>query len=182
MVSKRDIRRHALSLRQMLSVEERIEKSQCIYKKVISHPLFLEADTIFCYVNYKEEVCTRKIIETAWNMGKVVAVPKTNEMEMFFCEIHDFSDLKEGYKGILEPTTSIIPETEQGLVIMPGVAFDSKRNRVGYGKGYYDRFLKYHKNFNTMALAFSIQVFSEILCDIHDIKPEILITEEQIYV
>ena len=182
MVSKTDIRRQALSLRHALSDEEKITKSKCICERIVSHPLFLEADTVFCYMDYRDEVQTRPIIEAAWRYGKVVAVPKTDDMTMSFYEIRNFSELRAGYKGILEPTTLIKNDSEEGLLIMPGVAFDFERNRVGYGKGYYDRYLNSHKKLNTMALAYSVQVFSQIPWDEHDIKPDFLITEEQIYV
>ena len=91
-----------------------------------------------------------------------------------------------GYKGIPEPDTDMLfqyseDEMSHTLMIMPGVAFDIYRNRIGYGKGFYDRFLQKHKNSHTIALGFEMQIIDSVPTDEHDIRPEFLITEETIY-
>lgn len=153
-----------------------------IYRKVITHPFFLNADTIFCYVDYNHEVDTHAIMETAWKLQKKVAVPKVNGDSMEFYDIQSFSELEEGFFHILEPVTASIADDSSALVIMPGAAFDKKRNRIGYGKGYYDKYLQQHKNHRMMAIAFDFQMVESIPADEFDIHPEIIITEEKIYV
>ena len=132
-------------------------------------------------MDYKQEVGTKAIIKKAWELGKEVAVPKIVGNEMQFFYIKQFSDLTDGYKGILEPTTLQRADTEDGLVIMPGVAFDKRKNRIGYGKGFYDRFLNDHRQLHTIALCFTCQMVENIPIDEYDIRPQVLITEEMTY-
>lgn len=157
------------------------DKSLAIFKKVAAHPFFLRADSVYCYVDYRREVGTRNLIEECWRVGKRVAVPKVEGNKMQFYYIQHFSDLTEGYRGISEPQKGALACEKNALVIMPGAAFDHMRNRIGYGKGFYDRFLHIHPDFHTIALAFSCQMVDEIIADAYDVRPEILITEEQTY-
>ena len=181
MESKKDIRKCVLAKRSSMEEKEWEEKSHRIFEKVVSHPFFLKASEIYCYVDYRREAGTREIIMASWNAGKKVAVPKIENGEMKFYYISDFEALKEGYFGILEPQTGRRAEGENALVILPGAVFDWKRNRIGYGKGFYDRYLSMHKNYDTLAIAFAFQVASVIPADAHDIRPKVLITEETIY-
>ena len=181
METKKDIRKRVLELRSAMSKDEWSEKSNRIQQTVIAHPFFLHANVIYCYIDYRNEAGTRSIIEKAWNLGKKVAVPKVESEEMNFYYISEFSDLQEGYRQILEPNTDNPANVEDALVIMPGVAFDKKRNRIGYGKGFYDKFLEQHPSYKTMALSFECQLVSEIQADAFDLKPDVLITEECIY-
>ena len=181
MESKKDIRRHVLSVRENLTAKEQDENSQNICRQVINHPFFMNTDIVYCYVDYKHEVITRAIIQSAWDQGKQVAVPKIIGDEMIFCFINSWKELKDGYRGIPEPTDCKIADADSPLVIMPGVAFDKCRNRIGYGKGFYDKFLKKHPHSHTIALAFELQIVDKIPFDSFDIRPEILITEKCIY-
>ena len=181
MESKKDIRKRVLAIRQNLAVQEWEEKSRLIYEKLTSHPFFLQAESIYCYVDYHREVGTRQIFEYAWNLNKKVAVPKVNGDEMEFYYIHSFENLREGFKGIPEPEDRYPAKDEHALVIMPGAAFDKKCNRIGYGKGYYDKYLRVHPNYKTIALAFELQMLEAIPADTHDICPNIIITEEKTY-
>ena len=181
MESKKDIRSRVLEKRNCITDKEWEEKSHEIYEKVVTHPFFFEADSIYCYVDYRREVGTRAIIEKSWEMGKKVAVPKVNGTEMNFYYISQFSDLKEGYRGILEPDPQFPASDKKALVIMPGAAFDRNRNRIGYGKGYYDKFLRVHQNYSTIAICFECQLVDQIPATDLDIRPDFLITEENIY-
>ena len=129
----------------------------------------------------KETVETKSIIRKAWELGKRVAVPKIEGEDMKFYYISDFSDLKEGYRGILEPENNFYAKDTHALVIMPGVAFDRNRNRIGYGKGFYDKFMDKHPAYHTIALAFECQMLDAIDAEKLDYRPEVLITEEKLY-
>ena len=189
MESKKDIRKYVLEKREHLTAKEWEEKSRSIYEKVVSHPFFLNADTVYCYIDYRKEVGTREIIKKAWEDKKKVAVPKVEGDKMSFYFIQEFADLKEGYRGIPEPEP-IFPakdenaseQTSSVLVCVPGAAFDKHCNRIGYGKGYYDKFLSLHKHYHTMALCFACQMIELIPAESYDIRPEIVITEENHYV
>ena len=181
MESKRDSRKRVLENRNELTDTEWEKKSHCIYENVVTHPFFLECDAIYCYVDYRHEVGTRTIIEHAWKLGKKIAVPKVNGDEMDFYYIQSFEDLQEGFKGILEPKQTHHADDENVLLIMPGAAFDAKCNRIGYGKGYYDKYLQVHPNVKTIAIAFELQMVETIPVEAYDICPDIIITEEKTY-
>ena len=180
MASKKDIRKHVLVKRSAMSKNEWVKKSHLICEKVTNHPFFLKADEIYCYMDFRNEVATKEILEFAWSHQKKVAVPKIQGDTMNFYYINGVDELKEGYFGILEPVVEKIAEGENVLVLMPGAAYDDQRHRIGYGKGFYDRFLEKHPNYHTMALAFELQMTENIPAEKHDICPEIIITEERI--
>lgn len=182
MVKKQDIRKNVLHQRNLITEKEWNEHSQEIYKKVVTHPFFLNADEIYCYIDFRREVGTRRIIEEAWRLGKRVAAPRIESSEMNFYYIDSYSELESGYFGVLEPTGKEKAEGKQVLVIMPGAAFDKERNRIGYGKGYYDRFLVKYHTYRTLALAFELQMVSDVPNEPFDVKPDQIITEEKIYV
>ena len=182
MESKKDIRKCVLAERNLISEIEWTDKSDKVSVKVTTHPLFVDADEIYCYIDFRNEVGTKKIIETAWKMGKKVACPKIKGDYMNFYYIKSYNDLLPGNWGILEPAEETLATGLNVLVIMPGAAFDCKKNRVGYGKGYYDQYLDKHPDYQTMALAFELQMVDNIPAYAHDISPQIIVTEEHIYV
>lgn len=182
MESKKDIRKRVLAVRSNLSKNEWEEKSCSISQTVITHPFFLKAEEIYCYMDYRNEAGTRKIIETAWDMRKKVAAPKVFEDRMEFYYIESFKDLCPGSYNIMEPAERERAAGKKVLVLMPGAVFDKERHRIGYGKGYYDRYLQKHPDYRTMALAFELQILDKIPADAHDICPQMIVTEEQIYV
>ena len=181
MESKKDIRKRVLEKRNCITDKEWEDKSRLICEKVVTHPFFLQADAIYCYVDYRSEAGTRRIIEKAWKLGKKVAVPKVLGDEMEFYYIQSYEDLEEGYKGIREPKQTNVAYDEDVLVIMPGAAFDKTCNRIGYGKGYYDKYLQAQPNYKTIAIAFELQMVESIPTEAHDICPDIIITEEKTY-
>lgn len=119
------------------------------------------------------------LIEEAWKAGKEVAVPKVDGKDMIFYKLTDFSQLEPGYFGIPEPTRGEIVEWEDALMIMPGVAFDKNNHRVGYGGGFYDRYLEKHPDLKRIAAAFEFQILSGVPTEPTDISPEIVVTEKQ---
>lgn len=181
MERKQDIRRRILAVRDAISQKDWEDKSICIQKKVLEHPLFSQAEELYCYMDYHREAGTKYLIRQAWKLGKKVAVPKVSDDEMTFYYLSDFSELREGYCGIYEPHSTKVADGGTGLLIMPGVAFDRKRNRIGYGKGFYDRYLKKHQKLSTIGLAFECQIVPEIPAEAFDYRPNIVITEENIY-
>lgn len=181
MQSKEELRHEILKKRAQLTNEQVFNKSHIIIKKVIEHPFFLEATTIYTYLDYRNEVSTRLLIETAWNLNKIVAVPKIIDGNMSFYRIQSFNDLSIGTFNILEPTSNELIYCNEGLMVMPGVVFDKSCHRIGYGKGFYDRYLKNYPQLNKIALAYDLQVVNQIQSETHDINPQFLITESQIY-
>ena len=140
-------------------------------------PEFQNSSRILAYADYNHEVMTGFIIEEAWKAGKEVAVPKVVGQDMVFYKLIDFSQLEKGYFGIPEPARGEIIQWEEALMIMPGVAFDRENHRVGYGGGFYDRFLEKHPQIKRLAVAFDFQILDEVPVEPTDISPEIIATE-----
>lgn len=177
---KERLRQEVLAERKQLSESEWQNRSRLITHQVIVHPAFLSARKIFLFVNAKGETDTRQIMEAAWIAGKIVAVPRVNRKVMNFFRIDNINQLEPGSFGIYEPVRdreAVEPDADT-LMIMPGVVFDIERHRIGYGGGYYDKYLSEHPQpAKTMAVAFALQVKNEIPFEPHDIRPDILITE-----
>ena len=180
METKTSIRKKIFQLRKTYSDEEIQTMSQAITKRVVSLPAFKNAQRILAYADYNHEVVTRYLIEEAWQAGKEVAVPKVVGKDMVFYRLTDFSQLQPGYYQIPEPQTGEIVSWEEALMIMPGVAFDRNNHRVGYGGGFYDRFLEKHPKLERLAVAFSFQILPQVPTEPTDIFPQILVTENEI--
>ena len=143
-------------------------------------PAFLEAERLLVYADYNHEVMTGFLIEEAWKQGKEVAVPKVVGKDMVFYKLTDWKQLEPGYFGIPEPAYGEIVEWEDAVMIMPGVAFDNNCHRVGYGGGFYDRYLEKHPKVKRIAAAFEFQILPEVPTEPTDIAPEMIVTEKQI--
>lgn len=188
--TKKEIRNRIRTLRAALPERERHQYSGLILERLLGHPLYQQADEIYCYVSFGEEVDTSGILEHVWKSGRRLAVPKIlpagdspRQMEFFYIE--STADLKKGCFGIPEPATDRLAGCEgQGknvLVIMPGVAFDTQLGRIGYGKGFYDTYLRRHPDYRTIALAYSMQCLEYVPTEEHDVRPEMILTEKEVY-
>ena len=181
METKQAIRKQIFAARKKVTEEEVKRWSHLIAEKVFLLPEFQNAKQILVYADYNHEVMTGEIIKAAWKAGKEVAVPKVTGKEMVFIRLTDFSQLAPGYFSIPEPETGEEISWEEGLMIMPGVAFDKFCRRVGYGGGFYDRYLEKHQKLTRLALAFSFQMMEEVPVEETDIIPQILVTENNVY-
>ena len=136
MDTKKDIRKRVFALRREASEQRIAENSREIFRKVCDMAAYREAEAVYAYMDYNREVMTREFICRAWADGKQVAVPKVHGRDMVFYILEDFSQLEEGYFGIPEPARGEAAEQERALMIVPGVAFDAERHRIGYGQGF----------------------------------------------
>lgn len=145
-------------------------------------PAYKEAALLLAYVDAKREVETRLLMQQAWKDGKKVAAPRVDgDGIMHYYYVESLEDLEPGSFGIMEPKKDCpLCETEEGLLLMPGVAFDEKCHRVGYGGGYYDRYLEKHPGLVHIALAFEFQIFDAVPFEEHDILPEMIVTDTRI--
>ena len=177
---KNKIRKEILALRKKLP-EKVVEKnSNEIIRKTRQHPVYLNAELILAYIDTNGEVQTKKLIEDAWNQGKKVAVPKVQGDIMHFYLIESYDQLVPGDFGIQEPKEDcwkIEELTDNTLVIMPGVAFDRAGNRIGYGKGYYDKYFGQYPDIYKIAIAFEMQIIESIPADEYDVSADEVITE-----
>ena len=181
MEEKKEIRKKIFKARKEHSDEWIQEKSRMITGKLTVLPEYQRAERIMAYADYNHEVMTRYIIEEAWKAGKEVAVPKVVGKDMVFYRLTDFSQLEPGYFGIPEPVRGEIVKWEDALMVMPGVAFDPENNRVGYGGGFYDRFLEKHPDITRLAVAFDFQILDLVPTEPTDICPQIIVTQSKVY-
>ncbi|MCD8336498.1 MAG: 5-formyltetrahydrofolate cyclo-ligase [Lachnospiraceae bacterium] len=159
------------------------EKSEKICAAVLAMPEFQTADEVFVYMDCKGEVSTKPLIEAAWRLGKKVAAPKVEGENMSYYYISSYDDVEDGYFHVPEPATdrpAAGDSAEAALLIVPGVGFDLERNRCGYGKGFYDRYLAAHPGHTTVALAFEFQIVDEVPTRPEDIRPMTLVTERRV--
>ena len=129
-----------------------------------------QAKTIYGYLPYNQEVRTVPMLEQALRDGKQVAVPKVYGDEMRFILMTDLSQVEKGYSGIPEPIADgPIADDPTALVLMPGLAFDQEGHRIGYGGGFYDRFLAAEPHHPTLALCYAFQMLPSIETEAFDI-------------
>ena len=144
MEEKKAIRKQVFAARKAHTDQQIDDWSRKIAETVTALPEYSNSRRILAYADYNHEVMTKYIIEAAWNDGKEVAVPKVVGQDMVFYKLTDFAQLEKGYFGIPEPARGEIVQWEEALMIMPGVAFDRQNHRVGYGGGFYDKYLEKH--------------------------------------
>ena len=150
---KRELRDRMKEIRRNLPPEEKAEKDRAILERIAALPEYKSAGLVLTYVSTAIEVDTRALIARALADGKRVAVPYCvpGKIEMLFCEITSMSDLSPGSFGVLEPNPEkqpVLDDFPRSVCILPGLAFDLCGYRLGYGKGYYDRFLSRYRGKN----------------------------------
>jgi 5-formyltetrahydrofolate cyclo-ligase len=176
--NKDDIRKEYLSIRK--NIKDRKNKSGIIFKKIINNENYIKAKVVAIYKSLIEEVDTQKLIEYSINIGKKVLLPKIQNNEMNFFEIEKDEVLFENRFGIKEPeglVNKIILKQQIDLMIIPGICFDRYCNRLGFGKGYYDRYLE-NMNVHKIGICFKEQIFNEELPqDKYDVKLDEIICD-----
>lgn len=186
METKKDIRSQYIKKRDALTSEEVAQKSDRILYQLFNLPEYKDAKYVLMYADYHNEVATNKIFEDAKNRGKKIYFPKVFGQEMEFYAVDSLDELRFGYKGIREPQENPIKrffykKQDNTIMIVPGVAFDMEGYRVGYGKGYYDKYLTERRMISTFALSYAFQILEHVPADAHDIKMDKIITEELVY-
>ena len=167
------------SIRNSVSESQKSESDRRIFTRLINLPLYKNSDLILIYVSFGSEADTKNIIEFSLNNNKRVAVPYCNGNNMQFFEIKNLKDLKIGKFGIptVETVNNLpVSSFENALCVVPGLCFDLEGNRIGYGGGFYDRFLCEH-NIPTVALAYEICVCDKIPYEEYDVRIDALVTE-----
>ena len=181
------LRRAMLAARDQLDPASRYEKSKHIHRLVLEHPSVLAAEHLFIYVHVRSEVETLPLIEHLLALGKRVSVPLTlpKEGRLLAVEItQPRTELAPGCFGILEPINkqaAVKPSTID-IAIVPGSVFDLLGARLGYGGGFYDRFLSHDApQALRMSLAYAMQLAEQVPLEAHDQLMDIIVTEEQLY-
>ena len=199
-LQKTEQRREGLKRRSELTGEERAHAEERIRSVLIALPWYRNAGRLLLYVSYGNEVPTRRLMEEALAAGKQVFCPRVEGAgSMSFYRIDGPEELSPGFRGIPEPPAQEwrkyriqpLPEGKSDLIVMPGAAFDRNLGRLGYGGGYYDRFLQAleeagstrlcaGKAFRKIAVGFSCQILDSLAQEPEDVRPDLIVTEREI--
>lgn len=187
MNGKTEIRKQLLGLRNALSKEEIAARSGGIVTRLMRMQEIRKASTVMVYLSFGSEVLTDDLIRWGWEEGKRIVVPlcRPEGRVLTPCLIDGFAELEEGHYGIREPKADrlrVVPPGEIDAVIVPAVAFDRRGYRVGYGGGYYDRFLPQLPRAAKIGAAFACQIVPEVPTDRYDVQVDRITTEDELIV
>lgn len=175
-MDKKELRNFIRQRKRAMTEAQIQEKSQRLMELFCASDAYCKASAIYAYLPYNQEVRTVPMVQQAWADGKRVAVPKIYGEEMKFLWITDMSQVDTGYCGIPEPIADEpIADDPNALVLMPGMAFDPQGHRIGYGGGFYDRFLEQEPNHPTLALCYDFQMLPHLDTEEHDIPVDSVI-------
>lgn len=169
-MDKKALRKEIREKKRAMTVRQIEEASKQLGILFAETAQYKEAKTIYGYLPYNQEVRTVPILQKAIADGKRVAVPKVYGEEMRFIYMTDLTQVKNGYAGIPEPIADgPVADDARALVLMPGLAFDSQGHRIGYGGGFYDRFLAQEPEHPTVALCYEFQMLPNLETEEFDI-------------
>ena len=184
-IDKGRLRKPALEKRNKIDAAYREQAGQKIADMMLAHPAFEKAEIIMCYRSFRSEVPTDSIVQSLLSSGKKLCFPVCQKGGI----MHAYHPLDEASwqispMGIAEPIiekSQIIDPADVDIVICPIVAFDQNKNRMGYGGGYYDRYLPQCKKALRIGIAFEAQRVDKVLTDRYDQTMDIIISEEKVY-
>ncbi len=188
--AKSRIRKEILDVRDSLSGEDRTVLDRMIRERLFELTEWETAENILIYLSFGSEADTWEIAKTALSSGKRVYCPRitdSGKSEMVFVRLADIKGVEKNAMGISEPTgTGVFSHDEDALMIMPGVAFSTSHERIGYGGGYYDRYLASHDVRHCLAICYECQIRECFdaegpVTDALDVRPHIMITEKRLY-
>lgn len=186
MTSKSDIRRQILARRDRLTEAQRQQFSLAIRDRFFSLPAVSAARRLMLFLAFGSEVNTWLLLEEALARGQEVVAPvcRPQEREMLLYPVRSSEEPRPGYRGIYEPLQQgepVAPETLD-VVVVPGVAFDERGGRIGYGGGYYDRFLPRAAKALRVAVAYELQLVPAVPQTLRDVPVDRIVTEQRIIV
>ena len=175
-MNKQELRQKIRQQKRAMTEAQIDEKSARLGQLFAETEAYRNASTIYGYLPYNQEVRTVPMLEQALRDGKRVAVPKCYGDEMRFIYLEDLSKVEKGYAGIPEPIADEpVAEDTTALVLMPGLAFDPEGHRIGYGGGFYDRFLEKEPNHPTVALCYDFQMLPQLKTEEFDIPVDLVL-------
>ena len=169
-MDKKELRATIRARKRAMTEEEIVSRSEKLMELFLKSDAYKNANTIYGYLPYNQEVRTVPMLEQAMRDGKRVAVPKCYGSEMKFIYLDDLTKVEKGYANIPEPIEDgPIGDDPTALVLMPGLAFDPQGHRIGYGGGFYDKFLSAEPTHPTLALCYEFQMLPVLETEEHDI-------------
>ena len=177
-MDKTALRKAIRDQKRQMTEEQICASSEKLGELFFATQLYKDAATIYGYLPYNQEVRTTPMLQRALDEGKRVAVPKIYGDEMRFIYLKDLSMVEKGYSGIPEPIADEpVGDDPTALVLMPGLAFDDQGNRIGYGGGFYDKFLAKEPNHPTLALCYDFQMLPHVDTEDFDIPVDCVLWE-----
>ena len=175
-MNKKELRQAIRARKRAMTEEEICSRSQELCRLFLESEAYRNAKSIYGYLPYNQEVRTVPLLEQALKDGKLVAVPKVYGDEMEFIVLTDLNQVAKGYAGIPEPIADEpIANDPTALVLMPGMAFDPQGHRIGYGGGYYDKFLAREPEHPTLALCYEFQMLPHLETEEFDIPVDLVL-------
>lgn len=175
-MDKKQLRSEIRAKKRAMTAAEIEEKSRRLGALFLRSDAYRRARTVYGYLPYNQEVHTVPLLEQALAEGKQVAVPKVYGDEMKFIYITDLTQVEKGYAGIPEPIADgPVAADKTALVLMPGLAFDPQGHRIGYGGGFYDKFLAAEPNHPTIALCYDFQILERLDTEEFDIPVDFVL-------
>ena len=175
-MDKKQLRKEIRLKKKAMSPEEIESRSQKLGQLFRESEAYRKAETIYFYLPYNQEVRTVPMILQALEDGKKAAVPKVYGEEMKFISIENLEGIAEGYMGIPEPVADgPVAEDPHALILMPGLAFDPQGHRIGYGGGFYDKFLSKEPDHPTVALCYEFQMLPHVDTEEFDIPVDLVL-------
>ena len=175
-MDKKELRRQIREQKRAMTPQQIESASEKLVELFLATEQYRQAKTIYGYLPYNQEVRTVPILEQALADGKKVAVPKIYGDEMRFIYLPDLNQVEKGYSGIPEPVEDgPLGDDPTALVLMPGMAFDKEGHRIGYGGGFYDKFLAQEPGHPTVALCYDFQIVKELPTEEFDIPVDLVL-------
>jgi len=180
-LEKKLIRKEYRDKRNELTNVQVKEWSETICTHLMATELFQQAEVIYFYYPLGNEVNLLEAAQTALDVGKCIGFPRIEGDLMQFYKIESLEEFQEGCFHVMEPTSDVVLKAEKPLILVPGLVFDSRKNRMGYGKGYYDRYTADVPQAIKVGIAYELQVVDKIPVNSFDIPMDYVITESGIW-
>lgn len=187
---KNNLREALKSKRSSLSHDEVIRMSRSIKGQILELDIYKNSSNILSFISFGKEVDTKELIKSSMDCQKNIYAPRVGNINMDFYKVYNLKDLITSKFGVSEPIPNpnnllLLNEDrlkEKTIMIIPGLAFDSKGNRLGYGKGYYDEYLSrdYAKDFIKIAVAYDFQLVHEVPTNEYDIPVDYIVTPSKV--
>lgn len=178
---KKELRKKYISERNNLSKDYRESSTNSIFSTLENYDFFKRSKKIFIFIGFDSEIQTEDFIKK-WINKKQIFVPKIKNNKMNLIHIKSWTELEPGHFGILEPTSSDYYEGKIDLVITPSIVFDKNGYRLGYGKGYYDRYFAENEYKISVGLSYHKLLQENVPKEEHDKQVDIIITEEKTFI
>lgn len=182
--NKENVRKVMAKQRELVPKALWLKRSAEICEWLCMQPMYQNAEVICSYVSFRNEADTWQFNQSVLKDGKCLLLPKVlSKTEMAFFKVTDMQQLKKGYMGIYEPSTACEmkePDGKRTLMLVPGLAFDRNFHRLGYGGGYYDRYLqRYAEEIQTCGMCFDFQLMEAVPWQPHDHRMDFIVTEKE---